>query len=165
MQSYKVIGMPNYDEIKDKDVIIWCCSISGLNLYRDLYLAGIHVIGFADSSRLSLEGTSFAGLQVYTFDELKLMRNCTICIATRNQESQRQILGLIDRINGGADVYVRNLVFPRRVYDNEKMKEMIKKDTEIIRIVKDNMADEQSLMVFNNLLEYRINGDEKLLYE
>ena len=69
--NYKQLKL-NYGEIKYKKVIIWCCSLSGLSMYKELEHAGIEVIGFADSARMEQQGSMFAGLPVFTFEELKL---------------------------------------------------------------------------------------------
>lgn len=132
--NYKQLKL-NYGEIKYKKVIIWCCSLSGLSMYKELEHAGIEVIGFADSARMEQQGSMFAGLPVFTFEELKLMKNVSICIATHNWEFQKQILELTEKIEG-INIYARGMVYGPGKYEVNSLKDLIEKENDIILKVK-----------------------------
>ena len=160
--NYKQLKL-NYGEIKYKKVIIWCCSLSGLSMYKELEHAGIEVIGFADSARMEQQGSMFAGLPVFTFEELKLMKNVSICIATHNWEFQKQILELIGKWGERINIYAQGMVYGPGMYDVDSLKILIEKDKDIILKVKEHLADKQSAVIFDNLLKYRQTNDVELL--
>lgn len=159
--NYKQLKL-NYDEIKYKKVIIWCCSVSGLSMYKELSHAGIEVVGFADSSRIEQEGTTFAGLPVFTFQELKSMKEVSICIATYNWEFQKQILELTEDVEG-INIYARGMVYGPGMYEVNSLKDLIEKENDMILKVKEHLADERSVVVFDNLLKYRQTNNVELL--
>lgn len=153
----------NYDVLMGKKIVIWCRSISALNLYIALSNRQVSVIGFTDSY-VNKKGETFAGLPVYSIQEVIEMEGAAIYIATNNYRFKQEILEEISKYKG-IEVFVEGLVFGAGLYDIEKMKNIIRNSEEKIQYVKDLLGDEKSKKTFKNLLDYRITNDIKLIPE
>ncbi len=57
----------DYNVLLNKDVTIYCRSVTALQAYRKFSNLNINVIGFTDSYT-NKEGEKFAGLPLYTLD-------------------------------------------------------------------------------------------------
>jgi methyltransferase, FkbM family len=153
----------NYEILKGKKVIIWCRSITALQIYKVLRNCGIEVIGFTDSFA-NRPNEMFAGIPVYTFEEIANMGNTAIYIATNVYQYQQEILEQTSRLKN-ADVYTTGDVYGAGLFDIAHMKQAIKKADNKIRYIRENLADERSREVFDRLIEYRVTNDRKRIPE
>lgn len=151
----------NWEILKGKKVIIWCKSMSALQAYKALHDLNIEVIGFTDSF-VAETGTTFAGLPVYTFEEIKAMKGISIYIATEQNVFKREILEKVQKLEN-ADVYANGFVFGAGEYNVEQMKKSLAKADDKIKAVRQKLQDERSREVFDKLLEYRVSNDTSLL--
>lgn len=146
---------------ENKQVVIWGLGKSALRIYQEFALKGIDVIGFVDSF-VADEGTFFVGKRVYTYEQLKTMKNVTVYISTLNIQFLKEILELTDKLEE-MTIVARRSVYGCGEYDTDYMKKRIQKDIEIIEFVKDKLQDEKSKQTYENLLKYRVTNDSKLI--
>ena len=158
--KYKQINN-NYDVLKGKRVIIWCRSITALYLYRTLHNQEINVIGFTDSFVNSSGGT-FAGLPVYTIDEILAMEEVAVYIATNNYKIKQEILEDICEFKS-IEVFSEGIIYGAALFNIEKMKSMIRNSKRKIEYVKNSLRDERSKEVFYKLLNYRVTNNTNLI--
>lgn len=162
--DYKYIDIAkNYEYLKGKKVIIWCRSFSALLLYNTLYNHGISVIGFTDSYA-DKRGETFAGLRVFTTQEVAMMKNIAIYIATNNYKFMLEILEETDKLEN-IEVFAEGFIFGKILFNVEGMRSSIKKSQQKIQYIKNALKDDKSRRVFERLLEYRITNDRKLITE
>ena len=152
-----------YENIKEKKIIIWCISVSGLNAYIHLSARGANIIGFTDSFAYK-KGEKFCGLRIFTIDELREMKDISIFVSTRNERFLIDILDKTDELYN-ADVYCVRKIYGPGHYDTESLTGLIEKDKNEIECVRKSLKDERSKEVFDNLLKYRVTNDRQLLEE
>lgn len=153
----------NYDILKGKRVIIWCRSITALYLYRELYDQKINVIGFADSF-VNNTGEIFAGLPVYTIEEIMAMGKVAVYIATNNYRFKQEILEKLSEFEN-IDIFMEGIVYGATLFDIENMGQIVRNSQEKIEYVKKSLKDKRSKEVFGKLLDYRITNNANLISE
>lgn len=164
IKKYNYINVKrDYYELNGKDVIIWGISESALELYISLNMRDVLVKGFTDSF-VTERGKEFAGLPVYTFDELEKMQDIVIYISTINYKFQRQILEMTNKLSD-AVVLCEGTVWGAGEYDISKLENMERKDKKEVEFVLYTLQDEKSKHIFNNLLKYRVTNDSQLIEE
>jgi FkbM family methyltransferase len=151
-----------YIDFDNRRIIIWGRSVSGLEAY--IFLAAKHaqIIGFTDSYATS--GEFFAGLPVYSYEQLSKEKNITIFVSTINPKNLKDILAITDDLRN-AEVIVKQNVYGPGKYDTIKLKKAITDNKEKIEFVEDNLQDSLSLKTFKNLVEYRYTNNKDLLEE
>ena len=153
----------NYEVLKNKKIIIWCRSISALTLYKKLYTCSIDVCGFTDSY-VEKSGDVFAGLPVYTIQEIATMNDVAIYIATNNYKFKMEILEETSKLEQ-IEVFAEGTVFGSGLFDIEHMKHIIQKSNDKITFIKNMLEDEISKKVYENLLNYRTTNNKELISE
>lgn len=162
VKKYKYIDVSKENfSLNNKKVIIWGRALSALRLYVELQAKGVEIIGFTDSFVESKE-ERFAGLPVFTFEEIKEIEKIVIYISTQNVVFQREILERTQLLEK-AVILCRGTVYGPGEYDVSRMKEMIHKDLPEINFVRDSLYDEKSVITFDSLLNYRVNNEKSLL--
>lgn len=164
IKEYKYINVNQecYSFEYNKEVCIWGRSISALTLYVELRSRGVRVIGFTDS--YACEKEVFAGLPVFTFYQLQRMNNLVIYISTVNEQFLRQILDKVEGLSN-AEILCRRSVYGAGYYDVVRLRELIEKDLKEIEETRSVLCDEKSIKTFNNLLEYRVCNNVRLIEE
>ena len=151
-----------YIDYSEYPLIIW--GISENALYEYIYLKnhGAKVEAFADSYHQT-EGDSFAGLPVLTMKQIQDLDHKFYCYITSNRfEYKKQILERVSSIDN-ALVIAKGVVYAAGEYDTALMSERIICDAEIINDIRAVLADEESVRVFDLLLDYRKTNDVSLL--
>lgn len=164
VKRYKYINLQGKNEkdiLNGKNVIIWGRSISALNLYVKLVTEGITVIGFTDS--FTFTRGEFAGMPLYSYEEVLQENNIVIYIATLVRKYQIEILELLE--DKEVSVCMNGLVYGPYKFDKVYMQEKIMQASDKIAEIKKLLSDEKSLKTFNNLLNYRLTNDYKLINE
>lgn len=162
IKQYNYINLKTNNFTFDKkNIIIWGLSESALALYVSLNAKGVCVIGFTDSF-VKESSHTFAELPVFTFSEIDKMQDVVIYISTTNYEYQRQILNKTDKLSN-ATVLCEGEVWGAGEYNIEKLIEMEAREKDEIEFVLKNLKDEKSVLVFENLLKYRVTNDERLI--
>lgn len=151
----------NWEKLRGKKVVIWCKSISALRAYKIFYNLGIEVIGFTDSF-INESGTVFAGLPVYTFEEIKKMEEIAIYIATEQRRYEYEILEKTEELEN-AEIYASGVVFGAGQYDLKHMKSVVEEADDKIQAVRQKLHDETSKEIFDKLLQYRLSNDTSLI--
>lgn len=164
VKMYKYIDVLNESyELGDKRVVIWGLSVSALYLFLKLRAKNIDVIGFTDSF-VEESDNEFAGLPVFTFDEIKALENIVIYISTDVSEYIRQILDKT-QILSNAVILAKGRVYGCGEYDIDALAKKIALDKDKIAFVRENLCDEKSKKTFDNLLKYRTCNDSSLIYD
>lgn len=153
----------NYEVLKNKKVIIWCRSKSALMLYKKLCTCSIDVLGFTDSY-VEKSGGVFAGLPVYRIQEIEVMNDVAIYIATNNYKYKMEILEETSKLEQ-IEVFAEGTVFGAALFDTEHMSHVIQKSNGKIQFIKNMLGDETSKKVFENLLIYRTTNNRELISE
>lgn len=153
----------NYEILRGKKVIIWCRSVTALQVYKLLRNLGIEIIGFTDSF-VQCAGGRFAGLPVYTFGEIQNMKEVFIYVATSVYQYQQEILEKAAKLKN-ANVYTIGRVSGAGLFDVSNMKQSMELAKDKIQCVRENLMDGRSEKVFDKLLEYRITNNRKLIPE
>lgn len=160
--NYIDITKENFS-FNNKQVIIWGKGFSALALYVELYAGGVAVIGFIDSF-VNTTGEKFAGLPVFTYEEVKKMERIVIYISTQNLDSQRTILEYIQDLNK-AIVLCRGTVYGAAHYDINETKQIISENAKEIKAVREALYDEKSIQTFDNLLKYFVSNQKHYIEE
>lgn len=150
-------------DLGKKPLIIWGKSVSALNLFLQLKVEKVNVIGFTDSFVTEANGT-FCGLKVFTYEELEQAGEINIYIATQVFEYRQQIMEKLQHLKN-ATVFMRGVVWGCGQYDTNLLMEKIQKDAEEINFVKENLCDDKSIQTFDNLLQYRLSNTDTLIKE
>lgn len=160
--NYIDITKENFD-FNNKQVIIWGKSFSALELYVELHAGEINVIGFTDSF-VNTMGGNFAGLPVFTYEEIQKMDEIVIYISTHNIDYQRAILEYIQDLNK-AIVLCRGTIYGAAQYDTNEAKQIINKNIQEIKTVRRALCDEKSIQTFDNLIEYFVTNNKYYIEE
>lgn len=155
--------LSEYYELSDKRVVIWGKSVSALSLFVKLRSQNVNIIGFTDSF-VTEPGAEFAGLPVFTFDELDALGSIVVYISTYNHEFIRQILEKAQTLNQ-AVILANGPVYGCFEFDTDVSTKKIQQDKDKIAFVMENLCDEKSRKTFDNLLRYRTCNDVELIYE
>lgn len=165
VRRYRVknINMAGESEIKNQRFIIWGISVSGLEAVITLSERGAETIGFTDSYvSEEMEGREFAGQPVYSFDQIKKMSDINVYVSTIREEYLFDILEKTDQLEG-IKIYCGRDIYGPGLYNTEKLSSMISDSAEIIDVVRKTLCDNKSVATFDNLLQYRMTNDRKLL--
>ncbi len=162
VKTYEYRRMENDQTYQNKRIIIYCRSISALNLYKEMYNKGLNVIGFSDS--FCDKDEEFCGLPCYTPEHLRELGDIAVCVATKNPKYEREILQRLFELRN-ATIYAYGIIYGPGLYDINKMRVLINKDEEIIKSVYSYLCDEQSVKTFSNLIEYRKTNNSQLINE
>ncbi len=150
-------------DFSEKKVIIWGKAFSALDLFVELKARGVEVIGFTDTFTEE-KNTMFAGLRVWTFDELQAMKGIVIYISTQNTIYLKQIFEKTDLLKD-AVILARGRVYGSGEYDVQALSEKIRQDKEQISSIRNSLCDSKSIKTYNNLLEYRMSNQNRLIEE
>lgn len=162
VKEYQYIDIErNLYNLGDKPLIIWGRSVSALMLLLQLKVEKVNVVGFTDSFVTEANDT-FCGMKVFTYDELEQAGEINIYIATQVFEYRQQIMEKLQYLKK-ATVFMRGVVWGCGLYDTSLLSKKIEKDAEEINFVKSNLCDDKSIKTFENLLQYRLSNDEKLI--
>lgn len=163
IKKYSYIDLDKEKEVvlADKNIIIWGCSISALNLYVNLKTKGFKVIGFTDS--FTRKEDIFADLPLYPYENVIRMENVIIYISTTVRKNRIQILELLKEEE--VLVCLKGTVWGPYDFDKTYMKKCINNAESKIAIIKSLLRDEKSVKTFDNLLNYRTTNNYKLIEE
>ncbi len=150
-------------EMNGKPLIIWGRGENAIRLFLRLKFAQVNIIGFTDSF-VKDSGESFCGVKVYTFDELREAGDINIYISIQHYIWRQEILEKLEGLSN-ATVYMNGTVWGCGIYDQERLKEITSRDKAEIDFVRSNLEDEKSVRTFDNLLDYRVNGQANLIKE
>ena len=149
-------------ELKGLNIIIWGISETGISLYLQLTKVGANVIAFTDSYYKG-ENDSLGGVPIINYRKIKDM-DAYIFISTKNPNYLRKILMLTDELSDGR-VLAYGTIYGAGLYDSTRLKTLIENDRAIISEVRNNLADQRSVDVFDLLIKYRTENNEELLEE
>ena len=161
--NYINLDNNNYD-YGHREVIIYGRAVTALHVYMEMKANGINVIGFVDS--YAKEGDTFAGLKVYTFDEIFEIHDIILYIAVQNEKYKRDILYMLEEnLPKDNAVVMHGVVYGAWEYDTVYFENLISENNEKIDFIKSKLSDDMSLKSFSNLVSYRLTNDRKLLEE
>ena len=150
-------------DYKKIPTVIWGISENSLREYLNIYIRGANVIGFTDSFH-TIEGEKFAGLPIYTYAQLEKMEKFYLFITADNFQYKREIMVHASKL-ANATILAKGIVYEAGEYDVKKMQSIISRDKELITKVRKSLYDNESIRVFDLLLNYRCCNDRKLLSE
>lgn len=163
VKTFHYVNLNNdYFSVAGKKIVIYGRAQTALRTYMELKGMSADVIGFTDSFANGNE--MFAGLRVYSLNELRKIENLVIYIAITNEKYKRDVLYNIEKLDFiNAEVVSRGVVYGSWEYDTIKLSKMIHDNNDKIMFIKSKLADEESGRIFNNLIEYRITNHRGLL--
>lgn len=161
----------NYVNINDefydfsgKKVIIYGRAMRALSVYAKLRSDNIQVIGFTDST--ANDGEIFANNKVISLKSIKDEEDVVLYVAVGNNNYKREILYTIENLELKKVIVVcSGVIYAAAPYDIEHQKMLLKESKEKIDYIKEKLADDCSVHVFENLLTYRILNNRSLLEE
>ena len=147
--------------LSGEKVVIWGMGRSALDLYVDLSTIDADVMGFTDS--YCSGGGVFAGKPVYDYKRLEIFGEIYIFISTSNRTFQIDIMKRAKLLTQAKMICFGKFLYGPGKYDVSRMKNLIESDRDIINFVRKSLHDSESTRIFDNLLEYRMTNDERLL--
>ena len=160
--NYRVLGQ-DVGVLASKEVVIWGISVSGLEELVHLKSAGVIVKGFTDSY-VSERGNTFASYPIMTYDEIINETDICIVISTRNVRYLRDILAKCEKLRF-SNIYAHIFVYGPAEYDITKMCKVVEEESCYIDYVRNHLNDDKSVLTFNNLLQYRMTNNSRLIEE
>lgn len=151
----------NHDILLGKRIYVYGRGHAALSLLPELKSDTRLVIsGVVDST--SETGEKFAGLPVFSISDIPDENDVAIYIATGVREYTLEILEELKAFQK-AFVISRNPAYGPGKYDIARLSAEESKDKDIIQYVGSQLADEESIRVFDNLIRYRVTNEIQLL--
>ncbi|MDD3413823.1 MAG: FkbM family methyltransferase [Lachnospiraceae bacterium] len=156
------------DELYQRENIIYGCSKGSLNLYNLFINYNINISAFTDTyaeEKREKYGL-FCGKPIYSLKELENKRtSINIIIGTGICTYVEEIIDLlIDK--GFKNYYIKsNFIYPKMRYDLDKMEKLINNNRTKINFVKNNLSDDLSKKIFENLINHRLTNQQKYIDE
>ena len=148
-------------KLKNKPVVIYGMSKRAIYTFGNLSYYGFEIVAFTDSKQEESTDRKFCGKPIWSLKELKEKTSAVnVVIATYNHRFKREICReLIELGINSENIFVfGNLLNDER----EEAEKILSQNAEKVQRVYDNLVDEESRIIYKEILQYRITEELKL---
>ena len=148
-------------KLKNKAFVIYGMSKRAIYLYKDLSKQGSNVIAFTDSKQTEVTDRKFCGKTIWTLKDLKdNVTEVNVLIATYNIRYIREICKTLLELGvQGENIFIVGSLSDDKRKESEKI---LLQNEEKVRKVYENLADEESRIIYREILEYRVKEELNL---